>query len=48
MVVPLTVFGSPLAEAVGWSQAIEVLERDGLSSLSERWSGRMALRFRSA
>jgi len=37
LVVPLTVFGSPLAEAVAWSRAIEVLERDGLSSLSERW-----------
>jgi hypothetical protein len=37
LAAPLTVFGSPLAEPVDWREAIEVLERDGLTSLSERW-----------
>jgi predicted ABC-type transport system involved in lysophospholipase L1 biosynthesis ATPase subunit len=41
LAVPLTVFGSPLAAAAGWSEAIAMLERDGLSSLSERWQLRL-------
>lgn len=39
--IPLTLFGSPLAEAVGWTEAIAVLERDGLASLSDRWQLRL-------
>jgi hypothetical protein len=35
--IPLTLFGSPLADAGSWADAITILERDGLSSLSERW-----------
>lgn len=40
-VVPRTLFGYPLADAGAMPDAVEVLERRGLSCLSERWELRL-------
>ena len=40
-VVPLTLFGYPLAEAGALAEAVKVVEQRGLSCLSERWELRL-------